>query len=69
MSENILFELADCIGEALAKRWLNRRARGPAPRRMPADQSTVLIEAPGGAPATAGEGESYQQPSAQEKRT
>lgn len=27
MSDDIWFELADCIGEALAKRWLARKSR------------------------------------------
>ena len=27
MNENVFFQFADCVGEALARRWLAQRAR------------------------------------------
>jgi hypothetical protein len=41
MTDTIWFELADCIGHALAKRWLDRR-RGP--KELPATESRIVTK-------------------------
>jgi hypothetical protein len=55
MTETIWFELADCIGHALAKRWLTRRRSSRAcPAPEPALAAEILPEGQGleGGPAT-----------------
>ncbi len=41
MTDTIWFDLADCIGQALAKRWLARR-REPGPR--PATEPVIAVK-------------------------
>jgi hypothetical protein len=41
MTDTIWFELADCIGHALAQRWLARR-RGP--RALPATEPVIAAK-------------------------
>jgi hypothetical protein len=41
MTQTIWFELADCIGRALANRWLTRR-RGPL--ELPATESRIVTK-------------------------
>jgi hypothetical protein len=42
MTDTIWFELADCIGHALAKRWLARRQ---GPRASPATEPVIAANA------------------------
>jgi len=69
MSDDIWFELADCIGEALAKRWLARRSQARDKRRTDASRSPASDEAPAtGTSAEVQTDESYQEPSPREER-
>jgi len=48
MTEMIWFELADCIGHALAKRWLARRRKhGPSAATEPAIAAKPMPEGQG----------------------
>jgi hypothetical protein len=48
MKDNIFFELADCVGEALAKRWLAQRPRSGRPGKKP--RSSTVLPAPPSVP-------------------
>jgi hypothetical protein len=57
MTDTIWFELADCIGHALAKCWLaKRRKHGPPPATEPVIAVTPVPERQGLADTTAGDG-------------